>query len=108
MNNLIISCICCFFIFFSCISPQQKKVKKNIDKNINGFTLKGHIKSYLAHKVYLNKVIENSIYPIDSAIIDNNQFEFNGFVNYPERFQLTFENYSTSITLIIENISFEI
>lgn len=108
MNKLIISCISCFFIFFSCISPQQKKVEKKITETSNGFTLKGNIKSYLSDKVYLNKILDHSVYPIDSAIIENNRFIFNGIVNYPERFQLTFENYSSSITLIIENTIFEI
>jgi len=108
MNKLIINCISCFFIFFSCNSPQQKKVEKKITETRNGFTLNGHIKSYLSDKVYLNKILEHSIYPIDSAIIENNLFVFNGIVNYPERFQLTFENYSASITLIIENTAFEI
>lgn len=108
MNKLIISCICSIFIFFSCISPQPKKVKKTINETSIGYTLEGTIKSYLSNKVYLNKIIENSIFPIDSAIIENNRFVFNGIVNYPERFQLTFENYSASITLIIENTIFEI
>jgi len=108
MNKLIISAVCGIFIFFSCTFSESKKVEKTIDKELNGFILRGHLKSYLADKVYLNKIIAESIYTIDSAIIENNQFVFKGFVNYPERFQLTFENYSTSITLIIENTDFKV
>lgn len=108
MKKLILSAICGIFIFFSCISPRPVKVENKISESRNSFTLKGHLKSYLSNKVYLNKIIESSIYTIDSAIIENNKFQFKGIVNYPERFQLTFENYSSSIILIIENTDFEV
>lgn len=108
MNKLILSCFCGLFIFSSCISPQPKKVEEKIDTTSNRFTLTGNLKGYLSNKVYLNKIIEHSIYPIDSAFIENNQFTFKGNIDYPERYQLTFENYSAAITLIIENTDFEI
>ena len=60
------------------------------------------------NEVYLNKIIENTLYPIDSAVIKNNQFIFKGVVSYPERFSLTFENYSASLVLILENTNFEV
>lgn len=103
--------ICCFFgiiIFFSCDIPQKNVKKKQNPQTVDGFVLKGTVKDYLSDKVYLNKIIENRIYPIDSAIIKNNQFLFEGIVNYPERFSLTFENYSASIILILENTIFEV
>lgn len=108
MKKLIIGCLCSIFIIYSCNNSVENSIKKESNTTSNGFILKGTLKSYLANKVYLNKIIENTIYPIDSAIIENNRFFFKGMVTYPERFALTFENYSASTILIVENTSFEI
>lgn len=108
MKKLIICCFLGILIIFSCDTPQKKVKKKQNHQTVDGFVLKGTLKDYLSDKVYLNKIIENRIYPIDSAIIKNNQFLFKGIVNYPERFSLTFENYSASIVLILENTVFEV
>lgn len=70
--------------------------------------LNGTLKSFLSDKVYLNKIIENDIRPVDSAKIENNNFVFKGIVDHPERFALTFENSSSATILIIENTNFEI
>lgn len=70
--------------------------------------LNGTLKSFLSDKVYLYKIIENDIKPVDSAKIENNNFIFKGSVDYPERFALTFENSSSATILIIENTNFEI
>lgn len=70
--------------------------------------LNGTLKSFLSDKVYLYKIIENDLKPVDSAKIENNNFIFKGSVDYPERFALTFENSSSATILIIENTNFEI
>lgn len=70
--------------------------------------LNGSLKTAISDKVYLNKIIENDIRPVDSAKIENNNFVFKGSVDYPERFALTFENSSSATILIIENTNFEI
>jgi hypothetical protein len=83
-------------------------LKKESDSKNKGFVLNGSLKSYISDKVYLSKIVENNLYPTDSAKIENNNFVFRGNVGYPERFALTFENSSAAIILIIENTNFEI
>lgn len=107
MQKIIISCFCCLFIFFGCSNPKDKSVvSKNI--NTNEFVLEGQLNGYLSNKVYLNKIFDNILHPIDSTLIKNNQFTFRGIVEYPERFALTFENYSSTIVFIVENTPFQI
>jgi hypothetical protein len=102
--------LCCIIVIISC-NHQNSQKKENVDTKaieIGGFVLTGTLESYLSDKVYLNKIIENQIYPIDSTPIENNQFIFKGAVKYPERFALTFENYSAAVLLIVENTDFQI
>jgi flagellin-specific chaperone FliS len=84
------------------------QLKKESDSKNKEFVLNGSLKSYISDKVYLSKIIENNIRPIDSSKIENNNFVFTGAVDYPERFALSFENSSAAIILIIENTNFEI
>ncbi|RXP55765.1 DUF4369 domain-containing protein [Lutibacter sp. HS1-25] len=107
MNKLIICCFCSLIIICSC-TTSTKKIEKQQQPTKADFVLKGKLTSYLSDKIYLNKIIENSITPIDSALIKNNEFVFNGAVIFPERFLLTFENYSVSTIIIVENTHFEI
>jgi len=99
----------CFYslIIFSCNSPVSQ-LKKDSDLRNNGFVLNGSLKTFISDKVYLSKIVENEIQPVDSTIIKNNNFVFTGRVDYPERFALTFKNSSAEIILIIENANFEI
>ncbi|MFO7674225.1 MAG: DUF4369 domain-containing protein [Lutibacter sp.] len=100
--------VCLFYLFiFSCNNPKSQ-LEKETDANKNGFVLKGTLKSSLSDKVYLSKIIENDIQPVDSAKIENNNFIFQGIVDYPERFLLSFENSSAAAILIVENTNFEI
>ncbi len=99
--------LCCIAII-GCNNQNTQNPKKVITTKIDGFILSGTIESHLYDKVYLNKIVENHIYPIDSTAIENDQFSFRGVVEYPERFALTFENYSTKVVLIIENSNFQI
>lgn len=86
----------------------MSQLKKESDSKNKEFVLNGSLKSYISDKVYLSKIIENNIRPIDSSKIENNNFVFTGAVDYPERFALSFENSSAAIILIIENTNFEI
>jgi len=108
MKKIIILFLVSFIILFSCNNPKKKTPQHKIKSSLNGFILSGSLNSYLSDKVYLNKIIENTFYPIDSAFIKNNEFTFKGIVEYPERFALTFENYSNSLILILENTNIEI
>lgn len=106
MKKIIIVSILCLVIF-SCNTPARQSKKENGSKN-NKFVLNGTLKTFLSDKVYLNKIAENDLYPIDSAKIENNNFIFTGMVDFPERFALTFENSSAAVILIVENVNFEI
>jgi len=70
--------------------------------------LQGTLKSALSDKVYLSKITQNDIQPVDSAKIENNNFVFQGIVEHPERFLLSFENSSAAVIFIVENTNFEI
>lgn len=106
MKKIVTACLFGLFIF-SCNNPKSQ-LDKETDTNKNGFVLKGTLKSYLSDKVYLSKIIGNDIQSVDSAKIENNNFVFQGIVEYPERFILSFENSSAAAILIVENSNFEI
>ncbi|MCF6167260.1 MAG: DUF4369 domain-containing protein [Lutibacter sp.] len=52
--------------------------------------------------------MENSIYPIDSSKVIDNTFTFKGIVEFPERYALTFQDYSSVVIFILENTNFEL
>jgi hypothetical protein len=106
MKKLLIFCICTLFIF-SCKKEISSKKETFLTKN-KSFTLIGTLENFYPQKVYLNKIIENSIFAIDSSAVIENKFNFNGFVEYPERFALSFKEYSATVILIIENSTIEI
>lgn len=92
----------CAFIVIACKNDTLKK-KEIVAVKKNTFTVNGTLENFYPQKVYLNKIIENSIYEIDSSEVVENKFSFNGFVEYPERFALSFKHYSTTVVLLIEN-----
>lgn len=105
----IIFAFCGILILWSCSNnTKEQSIEKTVSNVSNSFQINATLSSYLANKVYLNKIFENNLYPIDSAIIKDNKFIFKGIVDYPERFALTFENYSAVSILIIENKIFDI
>lgn len=106
MKKIVIACLFGLFIF-SCNNPKGQS-EKETDAKKNGFVLRGSLKSFLSDKVYLGKIIENSLQLVDSAKIENNNFTFQGIVAYPERYMLSFENSSAAAILIVENTNFEI
>lgn len=97
-------------ILLSCkkYDSQEKQPTVSIPTDTKGFELKGSLENFYPKKVYLNKIIENSLYPIDSSKVTNNTFNFKGMVEFPERFALTFQDFSSVVLLIIENTNFEI
>ena len=98
------------FIVSTLIGCTQKNTTDQNQLNIhkNGFTIHGELINLNANTVYLNKIIDNYVYPIDSSTITNNVFKISGLVEYPERFALTFNNYSKIIILIVENTEISI
>lgn len=108
MKKIIIICCSFFFIFFSCNSPINKSLKKEAPTEVDKFVLNGTLRESFSNKVYLNKILNNTLHPVDSAEITNKTFVFSGVVTYPERFALTFEDYATAIIFIVENKNFQI
>lgn len=100
-----------FFLLFSCKKENSLTLKKQTtttNTSNNGFVIQGSLENLYPSKVYLNKIIEKSIYPIDSSEVTNKTFQFSGIVEKPERFALTFQNYAAISIFIIENKSFSI
>tara|TARA_R110001583_G_scaffold412_2_gene3785 strand:+ start:29533 stop:29961 length:429 start_codon:yes stop_codon:yes gene_type:complete len=97
-------------VIISCNKNGTQTEQQSIENTLisKGFKLHGSIKPFFTNKVYLNKIIENSIYKVDSAQVINNNFTFKGIVEFPERFGLTFENYSSTTILILENTQFNV
>jgi hypothetical protein len=92
----------CGFILVACKNDTLQN-RELVVVNKNTYTINGTLENFYPQKVYLNKIIENSIYVIDSSEVVENKFSFNGFVEYPERFALSFKYYSTTVVLLIEN-----
>jgi len=97
-------------MFYSCKKDvlQIKSPNKTIHSTFNGFEIKGTLENFYPEKVYLNKIIGDSFSKIDSSEIIANNFTFKGVVEFPERFAITFANYSSITLFIIENTAFEI
>ena len=95
-------------LYAALVSCSSEPSKNAVNTSINKFQLNGKIVNFEAKKVYLNKLVNKSLYPIDSANITNKQFVINGIVEYPERFILTFDSNYTKILLIVENQKFNI
>ena len=108
MKKIIGCCFSIFFILYSCDSTQKKPDQTNQVAETATFILNGTITDYLSNKVYLNKIEDQTFYPVDSATIVDNEFIFEGAVEYPERFALTFESYSAVVVFILENTHFKI
>ena len=102
-----------FFLWLSLFSckkePSQVSKQTNLPNSTSKeFILNGTLENFYPKKVYLNKIIENSIYIIDSSEVVDSKFKLTGIVEKPERFALTFENYASVTILIIENTQFTI
>ena len=67
-----------FVFIFSCKKELANEKQKNNQHTIksNSFIINGTIEKFYPNKIYLNKIIENSIYQIDSSEIINNTFNF--------------------------------
>jgi len=92
----------CAFILMAC-KDENIPTNKTVILKENTFKVSGTLENFYPQKVYLNKIIENSLYIIDSSEVTANKFYFDGFVEYPERFALSFKHYSTTVVLLLEN-----
>jgi len=95
-------------LLLSCKENDSQEKQPTVSTNTKGFKLKGYLENLYPKKVYLNKVIENSIYPIDSSKVIDNTFTFKGIAEFPERYALTFQDYSSVVIFILENTNFEL
>ena len=93
------------FILFLLQSCNQTKTQKetNLQNTSTSFTINGSVNDSTVVKVYLNKVIDKNLYPVDSANITNSHFIFKGKVLYPERYAITFYNSNLVFPFILEN-----
>lgn len=99
----------CLILFLSCDTKNNESIKNTTKTSQKqGFTLQGELQNGEASIIYLNKIIGNSLYQVDSCKIENNKFAFQGIVEFPERFALTFDSYNFKTILILENTSFNI
>lgn len=101
IKYIILVCSCVAILIACKEETIQKKEIVSLKKNT--FKINGTLDNFYPQKVYLNKILENSIFVIDSSNVENNKFYFSGFVEYPERFALSFKHYSNTVILIIEN-----
>ncbi|MDP3312104.1 DUF4369 domain-containing protein [Lutibacter sp.] len=105
MKQLIIVLLAAAF-FIGCESKGTlKEAKTSFQKE---FELKGKIDQTSSTYVYLNQLVENGFYAVDSTKIINNTFIFIGSILYPERYALTFNNSSEFSLLVLENTNFSI
>ncbi|UMB54765.1 DUF4369 domain-containing protein [Lutibacter sp. A64] len=110
INTTLIKClilVCsCSYILVACKKEHLQKKEAVAIKN--AYTINGTLKNFHPREVYLNKIIENSIYVIDSSKVVNNTFSFKVFVEHPERFAISFKQYSSTVILIVENTDISI
>jgi len=88
------------FLYISCNPIHQ-------NNQADGFRIVGTMQSDLSSIIYLEKS-ENDLpngrmQVIDSAIITNRSFEFNGFVDFPVHYQLRFNSQRDALIFFIEN-----
>lgn len=94
-------------VIIACNGDPKKQKEASILKD-KSFNLTGKLSNFYTDKVYLNKYQGQSYFPIDSSFIDKNNFSFKGKVAHPERFVLTFKNYTAEVVIIVENCDFNI
>lgn len=100
ITALLIFCL----LFLNCTFSEEKTEKKTSKTiTINKFVITGNFNRFFTSKVYLNKIANRNLLPIDSAEVINNSFIFEGKVLIPERYALTFKDYSPVYIFIIEN-----
>jgi hypothetical protein len=98
-----------FFLVVIIACSGKPKLKKEVAKPIERqFNINGTLSNFYTNRVYLNRFKDNNYFPIDSAAIEDNTFTFTGSVPYPERYVLTFKNYTAEIILILENCELNI
>ena len=104
MHNLLI------FIGFIFICNGCNPIQQN--KQADGFRIIGTMQSNRSSMVYLerpeNDAANGKLQVIDSAIIKNKSFEFNGYLDFPAIYKLRFNNQRGALSFLIENESIDI
>lgn len=108
MKKIVAFCFITLLVLASCEKNTRKNKTESNVLSQNYFEINGTFENFHPKKVFLNKIFENTLYPIDSSEVLNNKFHFKGIVEYPERFALTYENFSATSIFILENANFEI
>ena len=105
MNKIILTV---FLSFIIACNTNLRSEKNKTDLQNKSFELTGELSNFYTNRVYLNRFINNGFHPVDSSSVDNNTFSFKGHVEFPERYMLTFNNYTAEVMLIIENSTINI
>ena len=105
MNKIILTV---FLSFIIACNTNLRSEKNKTDLQNKSFELTGELSNFYTNRVYLNRFINNGFHPVDSSGVDNNTFSFKGHVEFPERYMLTFNNYTAEVMLIIENSTINI
>lgn len=105
MRSVLILCVVCCIL----ISCKENTSSTTSTKNTRStFEITGTIEASYINKVYLHSIRSNSLSIIDSAVITDKSFHFEGHLPYPSRHALAFSNDPTIVTFILENKSIAI
>jgi len=75
----------------------------NINQNKTKFTITGEFENCEITTLYLFKIENNKIVNLDSCLVENNVFEFNGKLELPELYYLSDNKYKNYFPIFIEN-----
>ena len=89
LNKLLIYSFCCL-LFFACEKEiKTEKVSKNSETTTllnNEYLIKGQVFSKSVQSIYLFEISKDSLIPIDTSSVVNNQFKFKGILDNPAYF----------------------
>ena len=89
LNKLLIYSFCCL-LFFACEKEiKTEKVSKNSETTTllnNEYLIKGQVFSKSVQSIYLFEIWKDSLIPIDTSSVVNNQFKFKGILDNPAYF----------------------
>lgn len=89
LNKLLIYSFCCL-LFFACEKEiKTEKVSKKSETTTllnNEYLIKGQVFSKSVQSIYLFEIWKDSLIPIDTSSVVNNQFKFKGILDNPAYF----------------------
>lgn len=98
----------CLLLFIGCKNDKKNSIITKDQHYVqSGFQIRGNFNNYLCDTVYLNALHENLVIPVDTVEVIDNSFLFKGVIAAPERFALSFQNYSQLLVFIVENQNME-